>query len=113
MLKVAICLLAVAACSGDDSNNGDDTTPGDGGGTTDAPPFTDGVSTLSGGDEAAFVDGPRGVARFNNPVGVTFSNGQVFVADFDNGKVRAVDASTGETSTLVDQPNFRRPFAIA
>ncbi len=108
MKKLAICLLAVAACAAEDPNN-----PG-GGGDDDAPAFTDGVSTLSGGADAAWEDGPRGVARFNNPVNVLYApDGQLYVADFDNSKVRAVDPSTGETRTIVAQPNFKRPFAMA
>lgn len=105
MKKLAISLLAVAACAADDPN-------GPGGGD-DAPAFTEGVSTLSGAAEAAWEDGPRGVARFNNPVNVLYGpDGKLYVADFDNSKVRTVDPATGETETLVTQPNFRRPFAM-
>lgn len=102
----AICLLLVAACAAEAP-----TIPGGG---DDAPPFTDGVSTLSGHAETGYVDGERGIARFNNPVNVAYGpDGQLYVADFDNNKVRVVDPETGDTTTLINQPNFRRPFAIA
>ena len=105
MKKLAISLLAVAACAAQDPNQ-----PPDGG--DDAPVFTDGVSTLTGAGEAAWEDGPRGVASFNNPVNVLYASGKLYVADFDNSKVRVVDPDSGETETVVAQPNFKRPFAM-
>ncbi len=105
MNKLAISLLAVAACAAEDPNQ-----PPDGG--DDAPAFTNGVSTLTGAGEAAWEDGPRGIARFNNPVNVLYASGKLYVADFDNSKVRVVDPDSGETETVIAQPNFRRPFAM-
>ncbi len=79
----------------------------------DAPPFTRGVSTLAGAGEAGFTDGDRNVARFNNPVNVAYgSDGRVYVADFDNNKIRAVGAS-GNVTTIVAQNGFMRPFGLA
>jgi sugar lactone lactonase YvrE len=79
----------------------------------DAPPFTHGVSTLAGSGEAGSTDGSRNVARFNNPVNVAYgSDGRVYVADFDNNKIRAVDAS-GNVTTIVAQNGFMRPFGLA
>jgi DNA-binding beta-propeller fold protein YncE len=108
MLKttLAVLLAGLAGCA-TDSSTGDD-TPGD-----DAPPFTNGVSTLSGHADAGYVDGPRGTARFANPVNCAYRDGKVYVADFDNNKIRVVDAETGETSTLISQQGFSRPFAMA
>jgi DNA-binding beta-propeller fold protein YncE len=110
MLKLAMSLLALSACAADGGpSGGDDDVPGD-----DAPPFTDGVSTLSGHGEAAYIDGKRGVARFSNPVGAAYGpDGMLYVADFDNSKIRIVDPDDGNTRTLIDQPEFRRPFAMA
>ena len=115
MLKTATVFLlaALAACgtttaADDDANPGDDTPGGD-----DAPPLTNGVSTLSGHAEAGYVDGKRGVARFNNPVNCAYRDGKVYVADFDNGKIRVVDAATGQTSTLIATQGFQRPFGMA
>jgi sugar lactone lactonase YvrE len=79
----------------------------------DAPPFMRGVSTLAGSGEAGSADGNRNVARFNNPVNVAYgSDGRVYVADFDNNKIRAVDAS-GNVTTIVAQSGFMRPFGLA
>ena len=107
MKTLALSLLAVAACAADSP-----TPPAGDGGGDDAPAFTDGVSTLAGAGEAAWEDGPRDVARFNNPVNVLYADGKLYVADFDNSKVRVVDPETGETETVIAQPNFHRPFAM-
>jgi DNA-binding beta-propeller fold protein YncE len=86
----------------------------DGGGDDDGDvPFTGGVSTLSGAAMAGYVDGARKVARFANPVNVAYRDGLVYVADFDNGKLRVIDADTHVTRTLVGQPSFKRPFGMA
>lgn len=91
-------------------------TPGGDGGpdaATPRPPLEGGASTLAGWAEAGDVDGPRAVNLFNNPVGVAVApDGRVLVADFDNGKLRAVDAS-GSATTVYHDPGFSRPFAIA
>jgi DNA-binding beta-propeller fold protein YncE len=76
-------------------------------------PFTNGVSTLSGTATAGYVDGARKNARFSNPVNVAYRDGIVYVADFDNGKLRAIDADTHVTRTLIAQQSFRRPFGMA
>ena len=81
----------------------------DGGGCAD---LAGGVSTLSGGAQAGYMDGDRCTALFHNPVGAAVGpDGKVYIADFDNGKNRAVDAS-GNTTTIVTQQNFSRPFAL-
>lgn len=115
--KLAVVLVAqlafAAACSSDDTS-GDDTVDPTGDGGTDVPDFTDGVSTLTGAGEAGFVDGPRGTARLANPVNVAYGpDGAVYVADFDNHKIRRVDAETGETTTVIAQQGFRKPFGMA
>ena len=84
----------------------------------DGPPsFTQGTSTLAGRAFPGDVDGSRDVARFANPVNVAFRDGRVFVADFDNNKIRVIDAATHqathETTTLISQPGFERPFGLA
>lgn len=111
---LSICFVAgLVGCSSSPGGGGDDGGGGDGGGN-DAPPFTDGVSTLSGHAEPGYVDGPRGTARFANPVNVAYSptDGKLYVADFDNGKIRAVDVDDGATSTVIAQTGFRRPFGM-
>lgn len=104
-------LVATAGCGSDGSNT---TDAGGGDGTDVLPPFTNGVSTLSGAAEPGDVDGPRGTARFANPVNAALGpDGKLYVADFDNGKLRQVDPETGATSTVVDQSGFSRPFGLA
>ncbi len=83
---------------------------GDGGGP---PPFTNGASTLAGASDPAKTDGPRAVARFNNPVNVAVGpDGNIYVADFDNSEIRVVDR-TGTTSTVIAKQGFVRPFGLA
>ncbi len=112
--NVALFLLVgLVGCggSGGGGGTGDDVTGGD---DDTAPPFTLGASTLSGAADAGYVDGNRGAARFANPVSCIYGpDGNVYVSDFDNGKIRVVDAETGKTSTLIAQEGFRRPFALA
>lgn len=80
----------------------------------DLPPFTSGVSTLTGHNDPGDVDGERNIARLWNPVSVAYGpDGRVYVADFDNGKIRVANADTGSTVTHVEQKHFYRPFAIA
>ena len=105
-LSLLIGFVGLVGCATDPSS-GDDVV-GD-----DAPPFTSGTSTLSGSDEPGFVDGKRGAARFANPVHCAVGpDGQVYVADFDNGKIRVVHPETGLTSTVIAQDKFRRPFGM-
>lgn len=105
-------VFGLVACGTDGGGGDDDGGGGDGG--DDVPPFTNGVSTLSGHAEPGFVDGARGTARFANPVNVIYGpDKKLYVADFDNGKLRVVDPETGTASTVVSQDGFRRPFGLA
>ena len=109
MWKLALCALALSACAGNGGGDDDDVPPG-----TEVPPWYNGVSTLTGAADSGHDDGARGVARFNNPVNVAFGpDGMLYVADFDNNLVRTVDPETGKTTTLIKQPNFKRPFGMA
>ena len=136
MRSFALSMLVAAACTGTTSV-GDDaavdgaTVPIDAPATPDAaidagvdasvdaplapcdmPAMADEVVTLAGCPAAGVADGARGMARFANPVNVAAGTTEVFVADFDNGRIRAV-APDGATRTLVMAPNFRRPFGLA
>ncbi|MBV8762750.1 MAG: hypothetical protein JO257_36030 [Deltaproteobacteria bacterium] len=74
------------------------------------PSLTMKVATLSGCAQAGTTDGPRGEARFANPVNVVLSqSGIAYVADFDSDRIRKVDA-TGKATTLVALP---KPFGLA
>jgi sugar lactone lactonase YvrE len=90
---------------------------GDPGGTTDPGgdgdvPFTNGVSTLAGTTQAGYIDGSRAIARFANPTNVIYRDGTLYVADFDNGKLRAIDVDSHETTTIIAQQGFARPFGL-
>ncbi|MEZ4366603.1 MAG: hypothetical protein R2939_09985 [Kofleriaceae bacterium] len=77
------------------------------------PAFTGGLSTVAGCQDYGDVDGPRGVARFYNPVNAAVGpGGDVYVTDFDNHLVRVVTPA-GEVRTLVRDPRFTHPFGIA
>ena len=106
-------LVGVAGCTGggmsDDDMPGDDDGSGGGG---DRGPMTNGVSTLAGWNEPGYKDGNRQVNLFNNPVNVAAHDGKLYVADFDNGKIRAVDMD-GNTSTIIAKDKFSRPFGMA
>ncbi len=102
--KLPLLLLVGLVGCATDPNSGDDV----------APPWTEGVSTLTGASQAGYVDGARGKARLDNPVNVAYGpDGKLYVADFDNDKIRVVDVETGATSTLINQANFKRPFGLA
>lgn len=59
------------------------------------------VSTLSGLGLPGGQDGPSGAATFNAPNGgAVFQNQSVLVADTQNHRIRQVNVSTGDSSTL-------------
>jgi NHL repeat len=59
------------------------------------------VERLAGSDgDADFRDGDAAAARFQNPGGLAFANGKLYVADRQNNAIRRVDASSGRTDTL-------------
>jgi DNA-binding beta-propeller fold protein YncE len=93
---------------------GDPTTPPADALMGQRPPVTaKGVSTLAGWSEPGYLDGNRQVNLFRNPVNVVLGpDNKVYVADFDNGKIRVVDLA-GNATTLVAQVGFSRPFGLA
>jgi DNA-binding beta-propeller fold protein YncE len=58
------------------------------------------VTTLAGNGERGRDDGTGAEATFDEPGGLTYAGGRLFVADTNNHAVRVVDATTGEVSTL-------------
>ena len=59
------------------------------------------VSTVCGGLQPGHVDGFGGVARFNKPRGICWSNdGNIFVADANNHRIRKVRPETWEVTTV-------------
>lgn len=65
------------------------------------------VTTLVGGDQG-WADGLE--PRFSEPGGISFANGFLYVADTNNHVIRRVDATTGETATLVLYGIERFPY---
>ena len=109
-----VVAFAIAGCSNDPSRVVDGGSGGDAGPSGGArAPFTTGVSTLAGWSDAGYLDGSRDVNLMSDPVNVVLgANGVLYVADFNNGKLRAVDAR-GNTTTAVSDSMFSRPFGMA
>src|SRR5262249_26484688 len=61
-----------------------------------------GVTTVSGIGVSGFTDGARDTARYSLPLDVALSPDEstLYVADFNNARIRKVDLATGEVSTL-------------
>lgn len=108
-MRGSLLIVALGAIGCSPTSNGEDPLDA----SPARPPLAAGASTLAGWAEAGDLDGPRAVNLFHNPVGVAIgADGNLLVADFDNGKIRAVDA-TGTASTIYGDPSFTRPFALA
>jgi prepilin-type N-terminal cleavage/methylation domain-containing protein len=64
-------------------------------------PGTGVSSVLSGSASAAgYVEGSAAQARFDGPYQLTYSAGQLYVADYANNRIRKVDVSTGATTFI-------------
>ncbi|RZI59709.1 MAG: DUF839 domain-containing protein [Pseudomonas sp.] len=64
------------------------------------------VSTFSGNGNGGFVDGSQSTAEFRSPRGVAFdSNGNLIVADSDNGRVRKI-APDGTVTTVAGNGSY-------
>jgi sugar lactone lactonase YvrE len=71
------------------------------------------VVTLAGGAEPGDSDGARDMARFRNPVNVTVGHdGNIYIADFDNGLGRRATAEGVVTTLTADSLGFSRPFGM-
>jgi hypothetical protein len=49
---------------------------------------------------AGYADGPAGDARFNEPAGICFVGGRLFVADTNNHAIRVMNVESGDVTTL-------------
>jgi DNA-binding beta-propeller fold protein YncE len=113
-LVLSLGLAALVGCV--DGGAGDDSMDGDGGVDPggNRPAVTDkGASTLAGWANPGYQDGNRQVNLFNNPVNVALGpDNRVYVADFDNSKLRVVDMN-GNATTVISKQGFSRPFGLA
>ncbi|MBX3156048.1 MAG: hypothetical protein KF773_08610 [Deltaproteobacteria bacterium] len=76
-------------------------------------PLVPGTVTLAGCSVNGTDDGPRDSARFANPTNVLIlPNRDVVVADFDNGRIRAISPD-GTTTTVLARDDFKHPFGLA
>jgi DNA-binding beta-propeller fold protein YncE len=104
-------VAALAGCTGGGMGGGTGGDDGSGGDTR--PPMTNGVSTLAGWSMPGYLDGDRQVNLFNNPTNVAYGpDNKLYVADFDNGKIRVIDMD-GNATTLIAKQGFARPFGLA
>jgi sugar lactone lactonase YvrE len=113
VLSLGLAAL-VSGCAG--NGMGDDMMGDDGGEDPGGsrPGITEkGASTLAGWGNPGYQDGNRQVNLFNNPVNVILGpDDKVYVADFDNSKLRAVDLN-GNSTTIISKQTFSRPFGLA
>ena len=63
-------------------------------------PQTRSSFTLLGTGQAGFEDGPGKQARFSEPSGLSFANGQLFIADTNNHALRVADLEADRVQTL-------------
>ena len=61
---------------------------------------TDRVTTVAGSGSHGWKDGPAKQAEFDEPSGLSYGAGRIYVADTNNNLIRVVDAATGQVSTM-------------
>jgi hypothetical protein len=113
-MRWTVVVTVLAGCAFNNHDTGGDAGGGDGG--VPAPcvlaDLSMAASTLSGCSDPGTADGPRGTARFNNPVNVALGpSGVAYVLDFDSSLLRKVDPM-GNVTTLFADKRFNRPFGI-
>ncbi len=65
------------------------------------PETTVTTTLMGGGGLGGFRDGGADVAAFDEPGGLDYANGKLYVADTNNHAVRVIDLATEEVSTIV------------
>ncbi len=63
-------------------------------------PVKETATTFAGRGKAGFQDGKLAAALFNEPGGLAFLDGRLYVADTNNHQVRVIDLAAGEVRTL-------------
>ena len=59
------------------------------------------INTLAGTGDGGYLDGDLEDATFNEPGGITFLNGKLYIADTNNDLIRIIDLSSKKVSTLI------------
>ncbi|GAB4448571.1 MAG: hypothetical protein Kow00120_18760 [Anaerolineae bacterium] len=71
-------------------------------------PETREAVSLAGDPAGGYVDGRLGVARFDEPGGVSYADGKLYVADTNNHAIRVIDLERQTVKTV----NFPNPAAL-
>ena len=58
------------------------------------------VATAAGTGQRGWADGPGADAMFDEPGGLSYANGKIYLADTNNGLIRVLDVATHAVSTL-------------
>jgi thiol-disulfide isomerase/thioredoxin/sugar lactone lactonase YvrE len=65
-------------------------------------PTTNTISTLAGhGSPGGFADGALAEAAFDEPGGLSYAGGRLYIADTNNHAIRVLDVNAGTVSTVV------------
>jgi thiol-disulfide isomerase/thioredoxin len=57
--------------------------------------------TIAGSESSGLVDGSARSARFDEPGGLSYANGRLYIADTNNHVIRILDLATSKVTTLV------------
>ena len=72
------------------------------------PETTETTTAFGLGENGGFRDGGADVAQFDEPGGLDYADGKLYVADTNNHAIRVIDLDSGEVSTVV----FANPDAL-
>ena len=65
-----------------------------------APSRAQTITTIAGNGTAGFTDGPALAAELNEPGGLVWGDGKLYIADTNNHLIRVFDPATNTVSTL-------------
>lgn len=71
--------------------------------------------TLAGKGTEGMEDGELSKASFNEPGGISYAKGKLYISDTNNDLIRIIDLSTGKVSTLQMKgiEKLRKPFSFS
>lgn len=70
------------------------------------------LKMIIGSGDIGFKDGLFSEAQFNQPQGLTYHNGKLYVADTENHAIRVIDFEKQEVSTLIGNGNQAKKFNV-